>query len=207
RHGAGRVARLVSTIHFCCLPARGRNRPGIARPNQKLCSTIHPRATATSTGSKYLPTDPPPRSSHTRHGGHFPVHLPRRNRQSTRNRKLSAMAMVASTSFTYHKPRFAVVCRKNKDGRDKEKEKEHKHPFKVVEITPPPRCLGVRCFPTNIHCGESVMIEGQAYTVSAVTHRYQLRKGRYEPSEKRLDVLSTGRYILNLYLQNLLDQS
>jgi hypothetical protein len=45
-----------------------------------------------------------------------------------------------------------VVCRKNKDGRDRErerdKEKEHKHPFKVVEITPPPRCLGVRCFPT-----------------------------------------------------------
>jgi len=115
------------------------------------------------------------------------------------------MAMVASTSFTYHKPPLAVVCRKNKDGRDKEK--EHKHPFKVVEITPPPRCLGVRCFPTNIHCGESVTIEGQAYTVSAVTHRYQLRKGRYEPSEKRLDVLSTGRYILNLYLQNLLDQS
>ncbi|GJN02547.1 hypothetical protein PR202_ga19909 [Eleusine coracana subsp. coracana] len=122
------------------------------------------------------------------------------------------MAMVASTSFTYHKlqPRLAVVCRKNRqDGRDREREreKEHKHPFKVVEITPPPRCLGVRCFPTNIHCGESVTIEGQAYTVSAVTHRYQLRKGRYEPSEKRLDVLSTGRYILNLYLQNLMDQS
>ncbi|TVU15493.1 hypothetical protein EJB05_39017 [Eragrostis curvula] len=153
------------------------------------------------------------------------------------------MAMVASTSFTYHTPRLAVVCRKSKqDGRDREREreKEHKHPFKVVEITPPPRCLGVRCFPTvrnhappvahacrisvstsytgfflshnarrslNIHCGESVTIEGQAYTVSAVTHRYQLRKGRYEPSEKRLDVLSTGRYILNLYLQNLMDQS
>ena len=59
----------------------------------------------------------------------------------------------------------------------------------------------------NIHCGESVTIEGQAYTVSAVTHRYQLRKGRYEPSEKRLDVLSTGRYILNLYLDSLLDKS
>ncbi|AQK44326.1 hypothetical protein ZEAMMB73_Zm00001d025711 [Zea mays] len=143
------------------------------------------------------------------------------------------MAMVASTSFAYHKPRFAVVCRKNRDGRDRERDgKEHKHPFKVVEITPPPRnsakrrCrflangavvlgYGRRRTRTrtddygeqNIHCGESVTIEGQAYTVSAVTHRYQLRKGRYEPSEKRLDVLSTGRYILNLYLQNLLDQS
>ncbi|XP_039819879.1 uncharacterized protein LOC120682168 isoform X2 [Panicum virgatum] len=126
---------------------------------------------------------------------------------------MAMVGIVASTSFTYHKPRFAVVCRKNKDGRERERErdreKEHKHPFKVVEITPPPRCLGVRCFPTvrNIHCGEGVTIEGQAYTVSAVTHRYQQRKGRYEPSEKRLDVLSTGRYILNLYLQNLLDQS
>jgi hypothetical protein len=43
-----------------------------------------------------------------------------------------------------------VVCRK-KDRPDRELErekKEHKYPFKVVEITPPPRCLGVRCFPT-----------------------------------------------------------
>ncbi|XP_006652426.1 uncharacterized protein LOC102703482 [Oryza brachyantha] len=121
-------------------------------------------------------------------------------------------AMVASTaatssSFSYHKPRFAVECRKKDRDREREREKEHKYPFKVVEITPPPRCLGVRCFPTNIHCGESVTIEGQAYTVSAVTHRYQLRKGRYEPSEKRLDVLSTGRYLLNLYLDGLLDKS
>ncbi|RDY08465.1 hypothetical protein CR513_07309, partial [Mucuna pruriens] len=50
----------------------------------------------------------------------------------------------------------------------------------------------------NLQCGESVTIEGQAYTISAVTHRYQLRKGKYEPSEKRLDVLSTGRYLNNL---------
>nr|KYP41684.1 hypothetical protein KK1_036934 [Cajanus cajan] len=60
---------------------------------------------------------------------------------------------------------------------------------------------------SNLQCGESVTIEGQAYTISAVTHRYQLRKGKYEPSEKRLDVLSTGRYLVNLYLENLLEQS
>ncbi|KAK6913424.1 hypothetical protein RJ641_023025 [Dillenia turbinata] len=59
----------------------------------------------------------------------------------------------------------------------------------------------------NLQCGESVTIEGQAYTISAVTQRYQLRKGKYEPSEKRLDVLSEGRYILNLYLQNLFEKS
>uniref|UniRef100_A0A0E0DFB8 Uncharacterized protein n=1 Tax=Oryza meridionalis TaxID=40149 RepID=A0A0E0DFB8_9ORYZ len=123
---------------------------------------------------------------------------------------MAAMVASTATSFSYHKPRFAVECRKKDRDRDRERperEKEHKYPFKVVEITPPPRCLGVRCFPTNIHCGESVTIEGQAYTVSAVTHRYQLRKGRYEPSEKRLDVLSTGRYLLNLYLDGLLNKS
>ncbi|XP_048229670.1 uncharacterized protein LOC107261443 isoform X2 [Ricinus communis] len=94
-----------------------------------------------------------------------------------------------------------VSCRK------KEREKDQSHPYKVIEITPPPRNLGIRCFPSNLQCGESVTIEGQAYTISAVTHRYQLRKGKYEPREKRLDVLSTGRYILNLYLENLLEQS
>ncbi|KAH7510682.1 hypothetical protein FEM48_ZijujUnG0099800 [Ziziphus jujuba var. spinosa] len=94
-----------------------------------------------------------------------------------------------------------VICRK------KEKDRDNRHPYKVIEITPPPKNLGVRCFPSNLQCGESVTIEGNTYTISSVTHRYQLRKGKYEPSEKRLDVLSTGRYILNLYLENLLEQS
>ncbi|WOL04159.1 hypothetical protein Cni_G12880 [Canna indica] len=115
------------------------------------------------------------------------------------------MAMAAS-SFSHHKVQGGflqqVICRrKDKDSRDLH------HPFQVVEITPPPRNLGIRCFPSNIHCGECVTIEGQTYTVSAVIHRYQLRKGKYEPREKRLDVQSTSRYILNLYLENLLDKS
>ncbi|KAM2152779.1 hypothetical protein ACFX1Q_044809 [Malus domestica] len=59
----------------------------------------------------------------------------------------------------------------------------------------------------NLHCGDGVTIEGQTYTISAVTRRYRLRKGKYEPSEKRLDVLSTARYVLNLYLENWLEQS
>ncbi|CAA7409105.1 unnamed protein product [Spirodela intermedia] len=96
-----------------------------------------------------------------------------------------------------------ISCRK----RDREQHQHERHPYKVVEITPPPTDLGVRCFPSNMQCGESVTIEGQAYTISAVTHRYQLRHGRYKPSEKRLDVQSTGRYILNLYLENLLQKS
>ncbi|KAL0540871.1 hypothetical protein IC582_020891 [Cucumis melo] len=97
--------------------------------------------------------------------------------------------------------RFQISCRR------KEKERNNFDPYKVIEITPPPKNLGIRCFPPNLQCGESVTIEGQTYTISAVTLRYQLRKGKYEPSEKRLDVLSTGRYILNLYLENLLEKS
>ncbi|XP_043703759.1 uncharacterized protein LOC122653869 [Telopea speciosissima] len=110
------------------------------------------------------------------------------------------MAM-ALNLVTFQKSQgLQVSCRKKERDRDQ-------YPYKVIEITPPPKNLGVRCFPPNMQCGESVTIEGQAYTVSAVIHRYQLRKGKYEPSEKRLDVQSTGRYILNLYLENLLEQS
>ncbi|KMT08144.1 hypothetical protein BVRB_6g143890 [Beta vulgaris subsp. vulgaris] len=93
-----------------------------------------------------------------------------------------------------------IVCKKREKERDE-------HPYKVIEISPPPKHLGIRCFPLNLQCGESVIIEGQTYTISAVTHKYQLRKGKYEPSEKRLDVMSTGRYILNLYLENLVQKS
>ncbi|KAF9590244.1 hypothetical protein IFM89_032022 [Coptis chinensis] len=111
------------------------------------------------------------------------------------------MAM-ASTNLaaTFHKRTqgLQVMCRKKESQQD---------PYKVIVITPPPKNLGIRCFPPNMQCGENVTIEGQTYTVSSVTHRYQLRKGKYEPSEKRLDVLSTGRYILNLYLESLLEQS
>ncbi|KAJ4729297.1 Sushi, von Willebrand factor type A, EGF and pentraxin domain-containing protein 1 [Melia azedarach] len=114
------------------------------------------------------------------------------------------MAMVTSNLGSYQKTQMLrVECRK----RDRDRDHKNIHPYKVIEITPPPKSLGIRCFPSNLQCGESVTIEGQTYTISAVTHRYQLRKGKYEPREKRLDVLSTGRYILNLYLENLLEQS
>ncbi|KAM1075815.1 hypothetical protein FF1_023373 [Malus domestica] len=112
------------------------------------------------------------------------------------------MAMVSPNLGLSPRPKLLQVsCRK------REKNRDNYDPYKVIEITPPPKSLGVRCFPSNLHCGDSVTIEGQTYTISAVTHRYQLRKGKYEPSEKRLDVLSTARYILNLYLDNLLEQS
>ncbi|CAA2985713.1 uncharacterized protein LOC111404265 isoform X1 [Olea europaea var. sylvestris] len=111
------------------------------------------------------------------------------------------MATISSFSTLRKTPQ--IQCRK----KEKERGGQNNYPYKVIEITPPPKNLGIRCFPSNLQCGESVTIEGRTYTVSSVTHRYQLRKGKYEPSEKRLDVLSTGRYIVNLYLENLLQQS
>nr|ABR16720.1 unknown [Picea sitchensis] len=93
-----------------------------------------------------------------------------------------------------------VLCRKRERNWDRD-------PYKVIDITPPPRNLGIRCLPSNMQCGESVTIEDKAYIVSAVTYRYELRKGKYEPSEKRLDLQSTGRYLLNNYLEMLLKES
>ncbi|XP_039014341.1 uncharacterized protein LOC120144313, partial [Hibiscus syriacus] len=107
-----------------------------------------------------------------------------------------------------------------KEGKKKEEKITVITPTKSSKLLPRPSPLafvpslpekGNRTIPDyglkNLQCGESVTIEGQTYMISAVTHRYQLRKGKYEPSEKRLDVLSTGRYILNLYLESLLEQS
>ncbi|KAK4417810.1 hypothetical protein Salat_2193700 [Sesamum alatum] len=96
------------------------------------------------------------------------------------------MAMVSSFSTSRKMPQ--VFCRK----KEKERGGQNNYPYKVIEISPPPKNLGIRCFPSNLQCGESVMIEGQTYTISAVTHRYQLRKGKYEPSEKRLDCITSS---------------
>ncbi|GAA0143081.1 hypothetical protein LIER_35677 [Lithospermum erythrorhizon] len=113
------------------------------------------------------------------------------------------MAMVSNVT-TFRKSSLPeVVCRR----REKDKGQHNNYPYKVIEITPPPKSLGVRCFPSNLQCGESVTIEDRQYTISSVTYRYQLRKGKYEPNETRLDVTSTGRYIVNLYLESLLEQS
>ena len=59
----------------------------------------------------------------------------------------------------------------------------------------------------NTQCGETVEVKGEPYVVSGVTYRYHLRRGKYEPSEKRLDVQSLGRYFVNMYFDNLLETS
>jgi len=95
-----------------------------------------------------------------------------------------------------------IVCKKKDRG-----ERESFAPYHVTVVTPPPRHLGVHSLPPNTQCGETVEVKGEPYVVSGVTYRYQLRRGKYEPSQKRLDVQSLGRYFVNLYFDNLLDSS
>lgn len=124
------------------------------------------------------------------------------------NSKVYGLHLPKISRFSKQRPRpeqgepsvVRVLCRKRERNWDRD-------PYKVIDITPPPTNLGIRCFPANMQCGESVTIEDKAYIVSAVTYRYELRKGKYEPSEKRLDVQSTGRYLVNNYLEMLLEES
>ena len=40
----------------------------------------------------------------------------------------------------------------------------------------------------------------QDYVVSSLVVQYKLRKGRYERDHNRLEVQQTGRYLVNMYL-------
>eukprot|EP00897_Mesotaenium_endlicherianum_P006016 jgi/Mesen1/5442/ME000271S04463 len=95
-----------------------------------------------------------------------------------------------------------VVCKRMKG--EREREKDQADPYVVTVVTPPPKHLGVHCLPPNMQCGETVEVKGDMYVISGVTYRYQLRKGKYEPSQRRLEVQSTGRYFLNMYLDSLM---
>ncbi|KAH8519248.1 hypothetical protein H0E87_000874 [Populus deltoides] len=69
--------------------------------------------------------------------------------QTHKRKKLNAeresrrMAMVSWNLGAHQKtPALHVTCRK------KERDRDHSYPYKVIEITPPPKNLGIRCFPT-----------------------------------------------------------
>lgn len=90
---------------------------------------------------------------------------------------------------------------------DRDRDRESPHPYVITIVTPPPKNLGIHCLPPNTQCGETVEVKGEPYIVSGVTYRYQLRKGRYEPSQKRLEVQKTGRYLLNMFLDELMEKA
>eukprot|EP00271_Cylindrocystis_brebissonii_P009065 TRINITY_DN23679_c0_g1_i1.p1 TRINITY_DN23679_c0_g1~~TRINITY_DN23679_c0_g1_i1.p1 ORF type:complete len:184 (-),score=1.74 TRINITY_DN23679_c0_g1_i1:746-1297(-) len=103
----------------------------------------------------------------------------------------------------HRQPPVRITCRRYKD-RDRDREAL---PYIVTVITPPPRQLGTHKLAPNMQCGETVEVSGEPFIISSVTYRYQLRRGRYEPAEKRLDVQTTGRYLVNLFLGDLLEKS
>ncbi|XP_019196650.1 PREDICTED: uncharacterized protein LOC109190589 isoform X2 [Ipomoea nil] len=57
------------------------------------------------------------------------------------------MAMVSNSSSSFPKtqmPQSQILCRK----KEKDKGGQNHQPYKVIEITPPPKNLGIRCFPS-----------------------------------------------------------
>jgi hypothetical protein len=60
---------------------------------------------------------------------------------------LLQFADLSCCCFKLHAAAFrgGMVCRKNKDGERDSKEHKRRPFIKVVEITPPPRCLGGVC--------------------------------------------------------------
>ncbi|GJP40261.1 hypothetical protein CLOM_g24544 [Closterium sp. NIES-68] len=81
------------------------------------------------------------------------------------------------------------------------------HPYAIKITTPPARELGIHCLPQNTQCGETVEIEGESYVVLGVTYRYRLQKGKYTARERQLEVQSRGRFLVNMYLADMLDKS
>lgn len=113
---------------------------------------------------------------------------------------------IGSVDLKHCRPSYRSLVVKSRRYKDRDREREAL-PYVVTVITPPPRPLGVHHLPPNMQCGETVEVKGEPFIVSSVTYRYQLRRGRYEPSQKRLEVQTTGRYLVNLFLDNLLDTS
>ncbi len=127
----------------------------------------------------------------------------------------------------------------------------HRACLNSVQVTPPPRSLGIFALPPLTHNGEEIEVDGQGFVVTSVVVQMKLNKvcatalhtisdwqvgedtmrrgieataalcvmmcarahgthfcwctqGKYVRDHSRLDVQPTGRYFLNLSLDNLL---
>mmetsp|Transcript_55889 Transcript_55889/g.177120 ORF Transcript_55889/g.177120 Transcript_55889/m.177120 type:complete len:98 (+) Transcript_55889:469-762(+) len=79
--------------------------------------------------------------------------------------------------------------------------------YEVVVLSPPQRNLGIHTLEKNTQCGEIVAVKEQEYVVSQVTYQYKLIRGRYKKEHKRLDVKETSRYLLDMQLTDLLENT
>lgn len=71
-----------------------------------------------------------------------------------------------------------ISCRK----RDREQHQHDRHPYKVVEITPPPTDLGVRCFPSVRHTETMSCCLGLCFPPSMSLRSYLLTSVSLFPS-------------------------
>ncbi|KAJ9523806.1 hypothetical protein QJQ45_020015 [Haematococcus lacustris] len=78
--------------------------------------------------------------------------------------------------------------------------------FEVKVVTPPPKSLGIYALPPLTHTGEEIEVDGQGYVgkLTTVVVQFKLQQGKYARDHSRLEVQPTGRYFLNLSLENAL---
>jgi len=79
--------------------------------------------------------------------------------------------------------------------------------FEVRVLSPPPRSLGIHSLPPNTHCGETIEVDGEWYIVAKLVCQYKLHGGRYVRDHHRLDVERSERWVMNRYLEGLLEKS
>lgn len=76
----------------------------------------------------------------------------------------------------------------------------------MLVSTPPPRSLGAHALPPDTHNGDRVEIGGDAFVVRGVVVNYRLVKGRYVRAGQTLEVSTQGRFLVEKFLDGLVQQ-
>ena len=80
--------------------------------------------------------------------------------------------------------------------------------FDVLVATPPPRSLGAHPLPPDTHNGDRIEVEGEgAFVVRGVVLNYRLVGGRYVKAGATLEVASQGRFLVEKFLEGLVQGS
>lgn len=77
--------------------------------------------------------------------------------------------------------------------------------YEVRVVTPPPQSLGVHLLDANMQNGDTLTLADTDYVVTTVVSQYKLAGGKYRKEHNRLDVQPMSRWLLNTYLNTMLD--
>ena len=72
-------------------------------------------------------------------------------------------------------------------------------------MSPPPKSLGAHALPPDTHNGDRIELDGTEYVVRGLVLRYRLVRGRYERDASVLEVSTQGRFLVERFLQGLLE--